>query len=172
MLRAELQARRVIQGRLRGSPDENLGADLSELLGEGGAHMLPLLSIGRDIPAGRLRLRGRRLDVEWRKDESAGLYERTEAAARRITARLGGDYLDPLKMLRPITVHPLGGCAMSADKTNGVVATTGEVHDVPNLSIADGSVLPGPVGINPAMTIAALAHRHAEHLIAAREANW
>ena len=171
-LRAELQARRVIQGRLRGSPDENLSADLSELLGEGGAHMLPLLSIGRDIPAGRLRLRGRRLDVEWRKDESAALYERTEAAARRITARLGGDYLDPLKMLRPITVHPLGGCAMSADKTNGVVATTGEVHDVPNLSIADGSVLPGPVGINPAMTIAALAHRHAEHLIAAREANW
>jgi cholesterol oxidase len=165
VMRAEMQIRHVIQGQLRGAPDENISKELSELLGDGGARLLPLLTVGRDIPAGRLRLRGRRLDIDWRKDESAALYERTEAAARRVADRLDGRYVDPLKLVRPITVHPLGGCAMSKDPTNGVVSPEGQVYGVPNLSIADGSVLPGPVGINPALTIAALAHRHAEHLI-------
>jgi cholesterol oxidase len=169
LMRADLQVRRVIQGRMRGAPEQNLGKDMSELLGDDGARLLPLLSLGRDVPAGRLRLRGARLDIDWHKDESAALYERSEAAARRVAARLGGNYVDALKLLRPITVHPLGGCAMSKDKTNGVVDPDGNVYDVPNLSIADGSVLPGPVGINPALTIAALAHRHAEHLIETRE---
>jgi len=163
--RIELYARRVVEGRLRGDPEENLSAELSRLMGDDGAHLLPLLSIGREVPAGRLRLRGRRLDLDWRKDESAALYERTEAAARRMTKALGGRYADPLRLLRPITVHPLGGCAMSHDPAHGVVDPYGHVHGVPRLSIADGSVMPGPVGINPALTIAALADRQASDLI-------
>jgi cholesterol oxidase len=163
--RIELYARRVVEGQLRGDPDENLSAELSGLVSDDGAHLLPILSIGREVPAGRLRLRGRRLDLDWRKDESAALYERTEAAVRRMTKALGGRYADPLRLLRPITVHPLGGCAMSHDAEHGVVDPYGHVHGVPHLSIADGSVLPGPVGINPALTIAALADRHASALI-------
>jgi cholesterol oxidase len=54
---------------------------------------------------------------------------------------------------------------MSPDRDSGVVDSWGRVHGVPNLSIADGSILPGPVGINPALTIAALADRHASWLI-------
>jgi cholesterol oxidase len=163
--RIELYARRVVEGQLRGDPDENLSAELSGLVGDDGAHLLPILSIGREVPSGRLRLRGKRLDLDWRKDESAALYERTEAAARRMAKALGGHYADPLRLLRPITVHPLGGCAMSPDRDSGVVDSWGRVHGVPNLSIADGSILPGPVGINPALTIAALADRHASWLI-------
>jgi cholesterol oxidase len=163
--RIELYARRVVEGQLRGDPEENLSAELSGLLSDDGANLLPILSIGREVPAGRLRLRGRRLDLDWRKDESGALYERAEAAARRMAKTLGGRYLDPLRLLRPITVHPLGGCAMSRDAEHGVVDPYGHVHGVPNLSIADGSVLPGPVGINPALTIAALADRHARDLM-------
>jgi cholesterol oxidase len=163
--RVGLHARALVQGHLRGDPEDNLSAELSGMLGDDAAHLMPILSLGREVPAGRLRLRGRRLDLDWRKDESAALYERAEAAARRMTTALGGRYADPLRVLRPITVHPLGGCAMSADPMHGVVDVNGEVHGVPNLSIADGSVLPGPVGINPALTIAALADRHATWLI-------
>jgi cholesterol oxidase len=164
-MRLELQARRFALGQLRGDPDNNLSAELSDLIGETGAQLLPILSLGRETPSGRLHLRGKRLDVDWRKDENAALYERTEAAARRMADALGGRYVDPLRILRPITVHPLGGCAMSRDAGRGVVDEYGKVHGVDNLSIADGSILPGPVGINPALTIAALAHRQAEWLI-------
>ena len=47
-----------------------------------------------------------------------------------------------------------------------MVDSYGQVFGYPGLVIADGSVLPGPVGPNPSTTIAALAHRSAERLIA------
>ncbi|MBK7977359.1 MAG: GMC family oxidoreductase [Deltaproteobacteria bacterium] len=40
------------------------------------------------------------------------------------------------------------------------------VHDVPGLYIVDGSVVPSPPGVNPQMTIMALAHRAAERIAA------
>ena len=42
----------------------------------------------------------------------------------------------------------------------------GEVFGHPGLFVADGSVMPGPVGANPALTIAALSHRFAERVVA------
>jgi cholesterol oxidase len=41
----------------------------------------------------------------------------------------------------------------------GVVDGFGRVHDVDGLFIADGSVMPGPIGPNPSLTIAAFAER-------------
>jgi cholesterol oxidase len=122
--------------------------------------------MGRDTPDGVIQLRGEKLDVDWRKADSERLFLRTEDAARRVTAALGGRYLDPLSWMQPITVHPLGGCPMGhVDGRDGVVDSYGRVFGVENLSIADGSVLPGPVGVNPSLTIAALADRHAQQLI-------
>ena len=46
----------------------------------------------------------------------------------------------------------------------GVVSSFGEHHDVERLFVADASVLPGPVGVNPMETIVALAARSAEDL--------
>jgi cholesterol oxidase len=51
------------------------------------------------------------------------------------------------------------------DGRDGVVDSFGRVFGVEGLSIADGSILPGPVGVNPSLTIAALADRHASQLI-------
>ena len=45
---------------------------------------------------------------------------------------------------------------------------TGKVFGYLGLYVADGSVMPGPVGANPSLTIAALGDRFAEHLIESR----
>jgi cholesterol oxidase len=55
---------------------------------------------------------------------------------------------------------------MGRTPEEGVVDTYGEVFGHPNLFVADGSVMPGPVGPNPAFTIAALADRTADRILA------
>ena len=52
------------------------------------------------------------------------------------------------------------------EEREGVVDGYGRVFGYPGLYVADGSVLPGPVGPNPSTTIAALAHRFAERIVA------
>ena len=51
---------------------------------------------------------------------------------------------------------------MGRNAEEGVVDEYGEVFGYPGFTIADGSVMPGPVGPNPSLTIAALADRFAE----------
>lgn len=58
-----------------------------------------------------------------------------------------------------VTVHPLGGAAMADSPTVGVTDAFGEVFGHPGLYVADGSLLPTPIGRAPSMTIAALAER-------------
>ncbi len=57
--------------------------------------------------------------------------------------------------------HPLGSCRMHADPMRGVTSSTGETHQVQSLFICDGSAVPGPLGVNPQMTIMALSERAA-----------
>jgi choline dehydrogenase-like flavoprotein len=65
--------------------------------------------------------------------------------------------------------HPLGTCKMGKDPKTSVVGVDHQVHDVPGLYIADGSTVPGPLGVNPQVTIMAMATRAADR-IAEREA--
>jgi cholesterol oxidase len=71
-----------------------------------------------------------------------------------------------------VSVHPLGGCPMSDHSSTGVVnhlgqvfrtANSNEVH--PSLVILDGSVIPTSLGINPGLTITAVAERAIASLI-------
>jgi choline dehydrogenase-like flavoprotein len=61
--------------------------------------------------------------------------------------------------LRLEAFHPLGTARMDADPGRGVVGTNGSVHGYRDLYVADGSVLPGSIGVNPMMTIIAMASR-------------
>lgn len=58
--------------------------------------------------------------------------------------------------------HPLGTCRMGQDPEHSVVGLDHQVHDVPGLYLVDASVVPGPLGVNPQITIMAMATRAAE----------
>jgi choline dehydrogenase-like flavoprotein len=60
--------------------------------------------------------------------------------------------------------HPLGTCRMAPSVTAGVVAPDHQVFGLPGLYIADGSVVPSSVAVNPQVTIMALATRAADLL--------
>jgi choline dehydrogenase-like flavoprotein len=60
--------------------------------------------------------------------------------------------------------HLVGGCAMSDSPETGVVDADHRAWEVPNLFVADGSVMPTQGSANPALTIMALASRLAERL--------
>ncbi|MFT3699151.1 MAG: GMC family oxidoreductase [Kofleriaceae bacterium] len=64
-----------------------------------------------------------------------------------------------------VTVHMMGTAAMGADRTASVTDSFGFMHDVDRLLIADASLFPAPVRVNPMETIMALSTRSAAHII-------
>jgi len=66
--------------------------------------------------------------------------------------------------LRLEAFHPMGTARMDAISERGVVATDGEVHGASGLYVADGSLLPSSIGVNPMMTIIAMASRVARQM--------
>ena len=57
----------------------------------------------------------------------------------------------------PATAHILGGAVIGADETNGVVDMRQRAFGYENLLVCDGSVVPANPGVNPSLTITALA---------------
>lgn len=159
----------LIKNWLQGTPETDMSGKIADLLSASdlAAGVLPLLGMGRDIPDGHIRLRGEELDIDWRRAGSAHYFERMRRVCRDFAHSLGGRFADnPLWFLRRvITVHPLGGCPMGRYRGEGVTDPNGDVFGYPGLHIADGSVIPGPVGPNPSLTIAALADRFADHML-------
>lgn len=69
---------------------------------------------------------------------------------------------EPLSLISEValnsatTAHILGGCCMGEAPNKGVVGKNGELFGYPNLFVADGSVVPANLGVNPSLTITAL----------------
>ncbi len=57
----------------------------------------------------------------------------------------------------PLTAHILGGCPFGRDDQEGVIGLDCQVHNYPGLYVVDGSIMPGNPGVNPSLTITALA---------------
>ncbi|HEX3317406.1 MAG TPA: GMC oxidoreductase [Solirubrobacteraceae bacterium] len=134
---------------------------------------LVFLMIGRDAASGVMRLTPLfgRLDIRWSKADSAELFDGMRAAAGELAqAAQGGSFfaLDAGPLGKFITVHPLGGCPMADDPRAGVVDDGGKVHGYDGLYVLDGSIVPTALGVNPSKTIAALAERGADRLVAER----
>jgi choline dehydrogenase-like flavoprotein len=73
----------------------------------------------------------------------------------------------PKASMQVYSIHLMGTARMSEDPQRGVTDSFGAVHGVPGLYVADASLFPGPVGINPMETVIALAMRNARHLLGA-----
>ncbi len=82
------------------------------------------------------------------------------AIARRFAAESGGMVAGAIAgglLNIPITAHILGGCPIGETAAEGVVGPDGQVHGYPGLYVVDGSVVPANLGVNPSLTITALA---------------
>lgn len=163
-------AYRRAAARLTGDPRSDLSAEFGELFGRArvSSASLPLLGMGRDVPDGVMRLRRGHLDVDWTIATSRAYFAGVRATMRALADALDADYHDnpTWRLKRVITVHPLGGAPMARHPDDGVVDAYGEVFHYPGLHVVDGAVMPGPVGPNPALTIAAFADRAADQVLA------
>ena len=64
----------------------------------------------------------------------------------------------------PVGAHNMGVARMSADPRDGVTNRWGQVHDMDNLFVSDGSTFSTSAAANPTLTIVALAIRQADHI--------
>ncbi len=78
--------------------------------------------------------------------------------------------INEVLMNTPSTAHILGGCNIGQDESSGVVDTNHQVFNYPGLYVVDGSVVPGNLGVNPSLTITAMAERAMSQIPAAAEA--
>jgi cholesterol oxidase len=159
-------------GDVRAEIDRQLGTAVGE--GTLSSTSMPLLGMGRDVPNGVMSVTDDSatgvplLQLQWDDGPSKGYLNGAMQHGRDVAGALGGSFAEnPLTRLFNdlITVHPLGGCPMGRSSDDGVVNERGEVFNYPGLYVADGSVLPGPVGANPSFTIAAVSDRIASFMI-------
>lgn len=144
-------------------------------------HSMFYLVMSEDNAKGTMRLRTDlldphgRLEIDWDGGGSEPIFTLINEELRRHARALEADFiLNPwwhfLNTHRLITAHPLGGLPLGEDYLQGAVdefgrvfTATGEVHD--GLFVADGSLIPSALGVNPLLTISALSERIAERMI-------
>jgi choline dehydrogenase-like flavoprotein len=88
-----------------------------------------------------------------------------ETSEARALARLDGDV--PESSMKIYASHPMGTCRMGVDPAVSVTDAGGQTHDVPGLYVADASLMPSSLGVNPQMTVMALGIIVARSLAAA-----
>jgi cholesterol oxidase len=153
----------TLAARLTNKSRTRVSAKLSQIVGDSypSRSLLPMLGMGQDMPRGVMELRNGDLEIAWRQAYSQSAFGGIRQTMNEVASGLKGKFQDgPSTMLsRMITVHPLGGVPMGRTPEQGVVDSYGEVYRYPGLFVLDGSIMPGPVGVNPALTIAAVAER-------------
>jgi len=139
------------------------------------------LGIGHDTADGHIILDpAGRPKIVWGAVPDLPIFETISQQMYDITAALGGTYIRNPRWSKwfghnAVTVHPLGGVPMGDDADRGVVDDLGRVHDPEGglhdgLHVVDGSIVPTSLGVNPFLTISALAERIADRMVAAHKA--
>jgi cholesterol oxidase len=162
------ERKRELESMLRGARQGAIG------------HTLTFLVMTHDDSGGQIELQDDRARVVWPDVGKQAIFQRVHETLQQASAAVGGTYLaNPIWSQAfgqdLVTVHPLGGCPIGETAAQGAVddagrvfsGTTGEeVHD--GLFVLDGSIVPRSLGVNPLLTISALAERGCELLAADR----
>lgn len=123
-----------------------------------------MLVMGIDAAPGQLYLdEEQHLLAYWDRAANAQLATMQERLMHDIAGALDGEMRlnpDATARQRPVTVHNLGGCAMSDRCEDGVTDPDGKVWGTRALYVLDGAAIPGSLGANPSATIAAIAERN------------
>lgn len=152
-----------------------------------------VVAMGREASVGKFRLGGgpgesplRVSRTDGKKFHQDPIYDEIRSSLARLAGIMSpngqGEFENPFfnkatQRLEADSIalsHPLGGCIMAADAGKGVVDEYGHVFDktrsgsrpiYEGLYIADGSMVPTALGVNPSLTISALALRVADGII-------
>ena len=106
------------------------------------------------------------VSLDWRREQNAKSVQDLRALLDVINRRQGTLYRSDLfgggrVVADDFTYHPLGGCLLGRATDD-----FGRVKGCPGLYVVDGSLVPGSVGVNPFVTITALAERNMARVIA------
>lgn len=99
-------------------------------------------------------------------EQSLRVREAADTAMRRVVERRGlAKFLKLTETRGAYVAHPLGGCRMAESPDLGVCDPTGAVFGYEGLHCIDSSIIPTSLGVNPSLTIAAVAERCADALV-------
>jgi choline dehydrogenase-like flavoprotein len=134
------------------------------------ARSVDLLAMSEDLPNpdSRVTLKDGRVVLYWKRsnwETHLALVARLKALMRRA----GYPVVLSRAFDRRTPSHQCGTLRMGADPGTSVVDPECRSHDLANLYITDASVLPTSAAVNPALTVAALALRAADHI---RRVDW
>jgi choline dehydrogenase-like flavoprotein len=115
-------------------------------------------------PESRVSLKGNQIVLDW-KQKNWPAHVALVSRLKRLLRKAGY----PIVLSRPFDrrtpSHQCGTARLGDDPRKSVVNPFGRSHDHVNLFISDASVLPTSAAVNPALTIAALSLRTAEHIL-------
>jgi len=111
-----------------------------------GRHLLTLFRFG--------------LVTDSRGESVVGISMTGEQVTQRFAEKIGGmpaGAINESILNTPLTAHLLGGVPFGRNSDEGVIGLDCQVHNYPGLYIVDGSIVPANPGVNPSLTITALA---------------
>lgn len=129
------------------------------------ARSVDVYAMSEDLPNpdSRVSLQNGQIKLDWRRSN----WEAHLALVRKLkrSLRMAGYPIVVSRAFdRRTPSHQCGTARMGRDPETSVVDVFCRSHDHPNLFIADASVLPTSAAVNPALTVAALSIRTAEHI--------
>jgi cholesterol oxidase len=156
-----------------------LGADAQGALN---SSML-YLCMGQDNSGGTLSLDALgNLRIDWPDAGAEDIFATINKECSAHAQALGSLFIEsPIWKVSPwktlITAHPLGGCPMGEDGSDGAVDHLGRLFQGPGsqvhsgLYVADGSIVRTALGVNPFLTISALSERIADSIVSEMRPN-
>jgi len=143
------------------------------------AKLQTFFAVSHDTAGGRIVLEDDQLSLVWPTAKDEPVYKRLDDILSSIVREAGGSYVkNPLAGTvmghQPATAHPLGGAGIGRERGDGVVNHKGQVFDASagrgasavheGLYVVDGAAMPRSLGVNPLLTITALAERAMLHM--------